>query len=71
MVALPTATWVAERAVWSIAMLIFLWVARTCWKSARANQKLALSDFSEYNRGRSECRGLLLPVSQASHVARA
>lgn len=73
MVALPTAAWVAERMVWSFMMLLLLWAARACWRSARANQKLSLSDFSEYNRSRPECKGLLLPINskQAGSLIRA
>lgn len=67
MVSLPVAAWVAERLVGSLVMLLALWALRTCWRSARANQKLSLSDFSEFsarNRAQPECRGLLLPIGK-------
>jgi len=56
----PWMTWCVERMGSTLLMLLFLWMARSCWRTARANQKLALGDALEYSA--AERRGLLLPM---------
>ena len=55
----PRVYWAIEKLVGSLFLCLFAWCARGCWRTARANQKLALGDAMDYN----ERRGLLLPVS--------
>lgn len=49
-----------ERMGSTLLMLLFLWWARSCWRAARANQKLALGDALEYSA--AERKSLLLPM---------
>lgn len=63
----PITAWVLERLLVSGILFCFLWLLRTCWRGARANQKLALVDTFEYTGiNHSERRSLLLPVPTTS-----
>lgn len=59
----PLTTWFVEKFGTSIVIFFVLWCLRSCWRTARANQKLALGDAADYTA--SERRGLLLPVSHS------
>lgn len=48
-------------------MLLVLWAVHCCWRNARDNQRLSLSDLTElsaYRRASQERRALLLPLSR-------
>lgn len=60
----PRLFWAIEKLFGSLVTCALLCCLRACWRSARANQKLALSDVCDYSLaeyGHAECRGLLLP----------
>jgi hypothetical protein len=52
--------WVLDRLFGSVVLFCVFFAIRFCWRSARANQKLALADALDYRH--SERRSLLLPV---------
>ena len=52
--------WLLEKLGPSVVVLTALYFLRLCWRQARANQKLSLTDAHDYNA--SERRGLLLPI---------
>lgn len=60
----PWTFWLLERGLCSLLMLLLLWCMRSCWRTARANQKLALGDACDY--AHAERRGLLLPLGPPS-----
>lgn len=53
-------SWLLEKLGPSVVVLTALYFLRLCWRQARANQKLSLTDANDYNA--SERRGLLLPI---------
>jgi len=57
----PTTLWIAEKSFGSIVIVFIAWLLRGCWRTLRANQKLALADYDSHSR-HSERRGLLLPI---------
>ena len=59
----PTTMWLLEKLFTSAIVFFFLYMLRGCWRSARANQKLALADAYDYTRLGREQRSLLLPVN--------
>ena len=52
--------WLLEKLGPTVLVLTALYFLRVCWRAARANQKLSLTDAHDYNA--SERRGLLLPI---------
>lgn len=56
----PWSTWLFEKLGPTVFVLTALYFLRVCWRAARANQKLSLTDAQDYNA--SERRGLLLPM---------
>ncbi len=56
----PWVAFLLDRAVTAVVVLSVLVCVRACWRTARANQKLALGDAADYTA--SERRGLLLPI---------
>jgi hypothetical protein len=56
----PWTFWLLERGLSSLFVLLLLWCASNCWRTARSNQKLALGDALDY--AQAERRGLLLPL---------
>lgn len=54
-------SWLFERSLGSLFMLLLLWCVGSCWRTARSNQKLALGDALDYVQ--AERRGLLLPLA--------
>ena len=56
----PWLVWSAEKFGTSLVIFFVLYCLRSCWRTARANQKLALGDAADYMA--SERRGLLLPL---------
>jgi hypothetical protein len=57
----PTwSAWLLEKLGPTVLVLTALYFLRVCWRAARANQKLSLTDAHDYNA--SERRGLLLPI---------
>jgi len=66
----PTTMWVLEKLLSSAVVFLVFFLFRSCWRSARANQKMALADVYDYSRSGSERRGLLLPVVASGHNGR-
>ena len=56
----PWSSWLLEKLGPTVLVLTALYFLRVCWRQARANQKLSLTDANDYNA--SERRGLLLPM---------
>ena len=66
----PTMMWILEKLLTSTVVFFILFLLRSCWRSARANQKLALADAYDYSRVGSERRSLLLPLGTSGHSGR-
>jgi uncharacterized membrane protein YqjE len=52
--------WLLDRFGITAVVLLLLYCLRGCWRTARANQKLALADTLDHTA--AERRGLLLPI---------
>ena len=63
----PTSAWLLEKVFGSLLIFCFCWAISGCWRSARANQKLALGDAYDHIAGgrREERKSLLLPMSSS------
>lgn len=63
----PTMMWLIEKLLSSAVVFFVFFLFRSCWRSARANQKMALADIYDYSRLGSERRSLLLPLGTSGH----